>query len=448
MRSLILLVAYLSFLVIGTSAPFIIGLGYVWTDIMLPQRVAWSILPSIPVSAIMGAATVGAYLLFDRKDRPSFWSGSWLFVVWAAWVTMTTTWAEVPEPAWVKWDWAVKTILFAGFLPYLFRTRTHLEALILVMVSAMIAHMIPYAVKTAINGGGYDMSIGLIPVNNGWGGESSTFATACAALLPILMWCKDHSRILPRQRLLFLGMGGIALVGLIGSYARTGLVALAVVAGAWWLQSRRKVLWLIAFAAIGSAGMAFTTDQWMARMSTITTYGKEESALGRVAVWLWTLDYVKDHPLGGGFEVYRINTFKVPIEGSHNQFLEIRGKAFHSIYFEVLGEHGWPGAAIWGVLMLLGLWQYWAVIRRTKGSKDLLWLRELAKALLIAMLAFLAGGAFIGIAFQPFLYDFVAISISLSQLVRAHRHELDSHREASRDPIVFPRSFRLPTLRS
>src|SRR5689334_7028275 len=100
-------------------------------------------------------------------------------------------------------------------------------------------------------------------------------------------------------------------------------------------------------------------EVWTERMGTIQTAGSDASAMGRVAAWLWTLDYVKEHPLGGGFNVYFINSFSLPM--SDGSTLEVKGKALHSIYFEVLGELGIPGIVMflsmlgWSIMTLLSI---------------------------------------------------------------------------------------------
>ena len=51
-------------------------------------------------------------------------------ILLGAWVTLSITWAEVPDEAWNKWDWAFKTILFCVFLTLVLRSRVQLEAFV------------------------------------------------------------------------------------------------------------------------------------------------------------------------------------------------------------------------------------------------------------------------------------------------------------------------------
>ena len=122
-RSLWLLFVFMTFLGLGITAPFIMTLGYVWVDTFRPQEVTYLILNQIPVALIMGGGAVLTYFALDRRSPPPLMLQSVLQVLMAVWMTATLFWAEAPERAWVKWDWAFKAAVFAAFLPLVIRSR-------------------------------------------------------------------------------------------------------------------------------------------------------------------------------------------------------------------------------------------------------------------------------------------------------------------------------------
>ena len=69
-RSVLLLMVYLSFCVLGTTAPFIISLGYVWVDTVRPQEGTYFILNQFPVAFVMGVLAIGTYVALDRRSPP------------------------------------------------------------------------------------------------------------------------------------------------------------------------------------------------------------------------------------------------------------------------------------------------------------------------------------------------------------------------------------------
>ena len=117
--------------------------------------------------------------------------------------------------------------------------------------------------------------------------------------------------------------------------------------------------------ALGAAGLVLaTSDAWKTRISTIETYDQESSAETRIGVWIWTLQFVSSRPQGGGFMAFVTNHFQLA------SGRDIYGHAFHSIYFEVLGEHGWLGLAIFLGLIFNTLLSLWRVMWRTRSSPN------------------------------------------------------------------------------
>jgi len=449
LRSLYLVAIYLSFFVLGRSAPFAVALGYVWVDTFNPQSMAYLVLPQIPVSLIMAVATIASYVLFERQ-KPRITLTSILLLLFAVWVTMTTAlWAEVPDSAWEKWNFAFKMLCFAAFLPLVFRSRIQIEALLQIYLLSISVHFIPVGLKTMVSGGGYGRALGIV-AGNSLLAEGATLAGVSLMLIPIILYLRRNTLIMPKHwavKLAYSGLVSLALAAAIGTYERTALVGMAIVGGGVWLRARRKILYgalgVLTILAVASR----TSEAWDARISTIRHYETESSALGRLLVWQWTIGYVNEHPLGGGFNSYKIDRISFPPDTPGGDPVVVNGVAFHSIYFEVLGEQGYVGLGIFFTIIFFSFWQLHRVARLTRNVKEMAWAKELAYALQVALLTLLACGAFIGIAFQPMLYYLFALAACL----RAHVREVQrlgympagARREAAQERCSFPRNERL-----
>ena len=420
MRSVYILLIYLGFLVLGTAAPFVLGLGYVWVDTFNPQSVSYSLLSSLPVALIMGVACLLGYLALDRRAPPPLTLVTVLTLVLAVWITTTCLWAVVPEQAWSKWDPAFKVLVFSAFLPCIIRSRVQIEALLQVFVFSLAVQFVPFGLKTLMSGGGYGVALGITSGNAGLS-EGSTLATVCLMLVPIILFLRRHTTLLPSRALwvqaMFLVLVALAVATAVGTYERTALVGLVVVAAYMWLRSRHKLLFGLALLAAGAAIVLGTSHAWNSRIGTVDNFAQETSALGRLLVWRWTFDFSLAHPFGGGFNAYVTDVITFP-HGEDGEPLVVHGLAYHSIYFEVLGEHGWPGLFLFLSLFAAGLGALQGVVRRTRRVPELLWCRDLAVALQASILTLAACGAFIGIAFQPTLYYMFAASTCLRQYVR------------------------------
>lgn len=413
MRSLFISAIFFALIFAGTATPFVFGLGYIWVDLFRPQDVSYFLIRSLPVSAIMAAGTLGFYFLMDRKCPPKPGLTLILLVLFAVWITMTTTWAVAPNTAWRKWDWAFKAVLFGAMIPFLFRSRIQIEAFMLVYLFSISGTVMSFGAKTLASGGGYGLSLGLTSANSGLS-ESSTLAMVSISAIPMLLFLQKHSRIIPEfrfRKLCFLGLIVIFLMAAVGSFARTGLVTAFVLAALYWWRNKNKMRNLmICLLTVAMVGVV-SSDQWIDRMSTIKTFDADTSALGRIAAWKWTLEFVSANPQGGGFNSFVINRYTVM--DANGEMLEIKGKAFHSSYFEVLGEHGYLGLAIFMLIIVTTFTNMRKARRLSKGLSCEEWISDLANSMFVSVCVYLAGALFVGVAFQPMFYYYVALSVCM-----------------------------------
>lgn len=425
MRSLFLTALYLSFIFYGFRAPYILALGYIWVDIYTPQYVAWGILNAIPVSLIMGSLTFVALLFMKKPEGKWFTREIILIFVFAIWMTMTLLWSEVPDRAFDKWNWAVKSIVFCCALPIFIRDKNQIDSLIWVIVLSAMVHCIPYATKVLLSGGGYRANYSVVGGNSGFG-EGSTLSLLAVVVIPLCLYLYKSDSLFEKSKvckLFLIGFICTALLASLGTFARTGLVSLAALAVVFTFLLKRRIYYFSAVSILGVGLLSVMGAQWEARMSTIGDSG-EHSAMGRVAVWKWTWQYALDHPFGGGFDVYRINYIELPL--SDGGVLVAMAKAFHSIYFEILGELGFVGISIYLLIAVLSL-RSCLKIRREMVAETDLWMKNLSEMLLASLVVYMVGGAFIGIAYQSLFYYLVAVVSSLSILSRQKTMQRGRH---------------------
>lgn len=419
MQSIFLSAVFLGLILLGFIAPFGAALGFVWVDIVKPQQLAYSIINGLPLSLIAAIAMLMQFALKDRKSPPKFGTLLTLLFIFSLWVTLTTMMSTVPS-AWDKWDWVFKVLVFALIAPYIFRSRLQIEAFILVFIFSASTIFFSAGIKTMLGSGGYGV-LAIMGSGNTGLAESSTLAAVCAMLIPLIIYVMRNSLIFPKNLFtlgLFLAILATALATVVGTAARTGIITLGVLYLFFVLKSKKKLWWLAGAGVlvIGLMSIDLSSTPWGSRMSTIETYEQDSSALGRLKVWEWTIDYVAQHPLGGGFDAYRHNRIlEVAQDGTVTYYAndQIMGKAFHSIYFEILGEQGVPGFIMYFAIIIISLKTLHRLKKQWKGHKGMEWVTALADALTAAMLVFLTGGAFIGIAYQPFVFYMITITIAL-----------------------------------
>jgi len=437
LRSSWLLLLYLSFLGLGVTTPFVMTLGYVWVDTFQPQSVSYFILNEMPVALIMGAGAFVTYFALDRRSPPPLMLQSVLQVMLAIWMTATLMWAEVPDSAWIKWDPAFKVMVFAAFVPLVIRSRVQIEAFAQTYVLSLAANFMTFGIKVLVSGGGYGTNLGLQGGNTGLG-EGGYLSTVCLMAAPMALFLGRHGQLIPRlpmMNIAYACVAGLAVITAIGTYERSALIGLVVLGIYMFIRSRRKVLYGIVAGAVVVAVIVGSAANWNQRVSTIGTYNSDSSAMTRILMWQWTLGYAVTHPLGGSFDSSNVSTIVMPPDDANPGGWIQNGRAFHSIYFEVLGVLGWPGLLMFLTAAVSSLLSLRRLSRKCRSSPDLVWVADMSDAVQTGMLVFLASGAFVGIAFQPPFWYFVSMGICLRAYVwhaeRAEVSELKGWRVAS-----------------
>lgn len=428
------LIAFLFGLIaLGFRKPFLFVLAYAYVDIVSPQRLSYYLLNSIPISLICFMLALGGWLLADDKRGVRIAPRQWLMILLLGWTGYTTLHAELPVEALTKWDWVWKALVFAIFLPLTLRTKLRIEALVLYMVLCAASIIITGGIKTAFSGGGYG-SLSLMVDSNSGLYEGSTISTVAIAIIPIILWLARYGTIFPPEWRVRTFAGALILACLlipIGTETRTGLLCILALGLLMLRATKRRVLYLSLIGIAGLIALPLLPTSFTNRMNTIETYQADSSASTRLAVWGWTWDYVQQHPLGGGFEIYRQNQLVIRLNDVQSTGTSStvsssvqtdKGRAFHSAYFEMLGEQGFPGIGLWLLLHVTGLLGMEKLRRSHKNApQDEAWIAPLATALQHGQIIYMVGALFVGIAFQPFIFMLIGVQIALAEHVRRSR---------------------------
>ena len=431
MHDLALIGFLLALMGIGVRRPFVFVLGYVYIDNVSPQRLSYYLLNSVPISLIFVVLAVGAWALIDDKRDSRFAPRQALLLLLLIYCGITTTQADFPLEAANKWAWVWKALAFAIFLPLTLRTRLRFESLGLFMVLSAATIIIVGGIKTIVSGGGYG-ALNLMVTNNTGLYESSIISTVAIAIIPLILFLRKHGTIFPAEwRVNLFAFALIFACALIpvGTEARTGLICIGVLLALALRYTKRRLLYVGLLAATALIAIPLLPSSFTNRMDTITSYKADQSASTRLAVWAWTWDYAKDHPFGGGFDAYRQNKLRLELQettgdgGTSNIETIVTtdaARAYHSSYFEMLGEQGFPGLIMWLLIHGVGVFRMEILYRRyrTKDPENDQWIGALASALQQAHIIYLVGALFVGIAFQPFVYMLVGMQIGLDTYAR------------------------------
>jgi probable O-glycosylation ligase (exosortase A-associated) len=158
--------------------------------------------------------------------------------------------------------------------------------------------------------------------------------------------------------------------------------------------------------------LMFMPEKWHERMQTIENYEQDESAMSRINAWTTAVNVAKDRPLvGGGFDLHYAGVFA-------SYATEPNGdRPAHSIYYQVLGEHGFAGLALFLLLWIL-VWRdaSW-IIRQSQSHKELHWASDLARMIQASLVGYAVGGAFLNLAYYDVPYNLLVVLVLTRMLV-------------------------------
>ncbi len=204
----------------------------------------------------------------------------------------------------------------------------------------------------------------------------------------------------------------IAIVGSQSRGAALGVVAMGIFL---WLKSRNRFfIGLVGMAAVALV-FAVMPQQWFDRMASISNYQSDESAKTRINSWHMAFNLAKDRPFGGGYECFRDAMFAryAPEPGSVADA--------HSIYFEVMGEHGFVGFALFLALGLMTWFTASWINKRTRRAPETRWAADLAVMIQVSLVGYATAGAFLGLAYFDFYYTLVACIVLCKTVLVAQK---------------------------
>jgi putative inorganic carbon (HCO3(-)) transporter len=393
--------------------PFAGVILWTWFTIQNPHQEAYGFSSALPLNLIIAVVTVGAWLLSRERKMPPSHFLLWMMLTFLVWMTFNSFFAYSPDWSWPFWDRTWKIFALGLVAAALATNRVRIHALIWAIVISLFYYGVKGGIFTAMTGGNYHVlgpSHSIIEDNN-------QLALALLMSIPLANYLRLQSVNRYVRWLLSVGMG-LTLVSVVGSYSRGAIIALGALAVFWLFRSRNKILYLVIAAVFVGAVFAFMPDSFWDRIDTIQTAQDDASFHGRVVAWQVATNYANDHfPFGAGF-------YGPQLAGIfHSYFPKEEAHAAHSIYFQVLGEHGYPGLLIYLAIIIGALLSASRIARAARGHDELIWAGQLALMIQTALIAFCVGGAALSMAYYDVFILSVALLVPLGEIVKSQTRQ-------------------------
>jgi len=415
----------------------------IWTIIAFanPQSALfyWSAANSFPWAVAVAVPTLIGFVVFSPKWG-NFASGKvlLLLVLWS-WFTFTTilsmhtpVFMHHADDTWYHWGFVSKIIFMTAITIAIIDNFDRLRIMTLTIAGCFgyfVLKAFPFLILTGGAFRLYGPEYSMIADNN-------DFGLALNMTLPFY-FCLAQTEENKWVRRFFGALFVMTVPAVFFTYSRGALVGMITVTTLMLLRSRHR-LYVIPVIGFGvGVALLFAPPAWKNRMDPTRPDAIDGSAKSRLNAWAYSWNLAQDYPLaGGGFGTFTPQLFDVYAPN----IADIHGP--HSIYFQVLAEHGFIGLALYLILILSCFISVFRLIRWAKFHGDSLVLTY-ANMFRFSLIGFLTSGIFLGRAYFDYFFTIVACLAALERIARERWANLEQEEEEN-ESVEFGQTAYLP----
>lgn len=407
MREVALLIAILAGLGLTLRWPFAGVLIWEWFTLQNPHRETFGFMGS--ANLLIAIVTLLSWALSKEPKRIPGGFILWIMLGFLAWTTLGTFFAYAPDWSWGYWDRTWKTFALGLLLAATVTNRVRFQAVVWVAVISLFYYGVKGGLFTLLTGGhNHVMGPSGSMIN-----DNNQLAVALLMVLPLAQYLRNQSAD-PRVRLALLAAMVSTVIAVIGTYSRGALIGLAALGLIGLLRMKHRFAYLSGAGVLIVFTLHFMPEQYFDRMGTmesVQSVKADESVHGRLVAWQVAIAAARDYfPFGAGFYGPQL----APV--FHRYFPDEQNHAAHSIYFQVLGEHGFAGLGLYLALIAGAFFSTSAIIRAGRRKPEKAWAGELATALQACLIVFCVSGAALSLAYYDLFVVAVCLLLPLSRL--------------------------------
>lgn len=408
MRDALLFLVVAGLLPVALFEPFVGIALWTWVSVMNPHRLTWGLAYDFPFAMIIAIVTLVSLVITPRKVSFPFTAATGTLIAFLAWITITLPFSihiGLSVPVWLS---VVKTLVMTLAALAVVRTEKQTQILLWILVLSVGIFGVKGGIFAILTGGEFRV----------WGPpdshieDNNSISVALVMMIPLMWFLFQHTR----RRLVRYAMPvmmALSAIAVVASYSRGALVASAAMLAMLAVKTGRKALFVCVVLLGVPVLLASMPEKWWDRMETIGFTDVDSSVQGRFNAWQMAYNLAIDHPVaGGGFAIYEPDVFRKYAPDPEDLH------SAHSIYFQMLGEHGFVGLGIYLLLVLL-MWRTGSRVISASRTPETQWRATLARSLQVSMVGFLVGGLTVNIGYWDVYYFQLVLLVALERLALA-----------------------------
>jgi probable O-glycosylation ligase (exosortase A-associated) len=392
-----------------------------WIGFQRPHDFSWGLWKELPVWQIAFCVAVMSNLLHGQL-RLRFPTLLVVYLLLVSWIALSCSFAFLPTRSWWFFSTYMLPLALGPILTFaVIGDLKLLKWVLWVSAGGLGINALKTGLSLSLDGGAH-----ITEQIQGFVGDNNVFGLTLCMAVGVLLGLR---RTLPRRRsvhVLFSAALVFIVLTIIYTKSRGALLSLVLILGVGSVLSPRPIRNLAVLVLVCAITYLVVPDEYFLRLGTLADVSSDESAQGRLDNWALAWEAAVSHPF-----------FGVGI-GNHMPYhlansAETHVRVAHSIYFQLLGEAGFPALILYLLFVTLALrtmystWRWARTIAR--DHPDLSWVRDVAFWLTCSYIGYLFGSALLNMLYIEFPWYAVFFACMLRPLTEA---ELRSRAAASR----------------
>ena len=422
MRQIVVLIISISAALIGPVYPKAALWGYIWFALSRPDVFSYS-KGRFGYSELMALSLLAGSVRYLINAGKAWIANpvSRLLILLQIPVYLATIGARYPQAAQTAHLQFLKMTAVVLLIPLIITTLEDLKVIYIVAAISLGIWGLWEGTTAVLRGKSITVGIGgSMPGNN-------EFACGLVMVIPFCWYGRSIVKnYYLRTVLLAMTFGSMAAV--LMTFSRAGAISLMVIILMVALQAKHKALTLLLIAMAMAPTLYLARDRFSDRMSTLSNYEADNSAMARIVVAQAALEVARDHPFGVGLGAANFVAASKPYMPPDSE-----GFVVHNSYLEMLVHSGIFAALIFTYMLLSTTVRTWRSARKWKGRPDLY---PFPRALQLSLIAYMIESLFHPRSTFDLLYLILMYAAAWYTIERSLPREQVAVQEPIRVPVA------------